>query len=78
MKTAISLPDELFKSAEKLANRLGKSRSELYALAINDYLDRSNDSFVQESLDQVYSNNESHVDLTLQALQVKSIVREEW
>jgi predicted DNA-binding protein len=36
MKTAISLPDEVFESAEQLAKRLGKSRSELYALAIND------------------------------------------
>jgi metal-responsive CopG/Arc/MetJ family transcriptional regulator len=78
MKTAISLPDEVFESAEQLAKRLGKSRSELYALAINDYLDRNNDSLVQESLDQVYSHNESRVDSTLKTMQLKSVNREEW
>ena len=78
MKTAISLPDEVFESAEQLAKRLGKSRSELYALAINDYLDRNNESAVQESLDQVYSKNKSHVDSNLKTMQMKSIAREEW
>lgn len=78
MKTAISLPDEVFESAEQLAKRLGKSRSELYTLAINDYLDRNNESVVQESLDQFYSHNNSRVDTNLGTMQMKSIAREEW
>lgn len=78
MKTAISLPDEVFESAEQLAKRLGKSRSELYALAINDYLARNNDRFVQESLNRVYSQNDSHVDPILKTMQSKSVIREEW
>ena len=36
MKTAISLPDPLFKSADALARRLGVSRSELFANAMAD------------------------------------------
>jgi len=36
MKTAISLPDPVFRSAEQLAARLGISRSELYCRAIRD------------------------------------------
>ena len=78
MKTAISLPDEVFESAEQLAKRLGKSRSELYVVAINEYIDRNTDTFVQESLDRVYSRNDSHVDPTLNSMQLKSIVHEEW
>jgi hypothetical protein len=30
MKTAISIPDKVFKEAERLARRLGQSRSKLY------------------------------------------------
>ena len=34
MKTAVSIPDELFREADELAHRLGKSRSEVYASRI--------------------------------------------
>ncbi|CAA9451760.1 MAG: hypothetical protein AVDCRST_MAG78-3485 [uncultured Rubrobacteraceae bacterium] len=37
-KTAVSIPDELFESAEGLARRLGMTRNELYAEALRDYL----------------------------------------
>ncbi len=38
MKTAISILDEIFKKAERLARRLGISRSQLYAHAVEDYV----------------------------------------
>ena len=38
MKTAISIPDNIFESADDLAKRLGLSRSELYVKAIVQYL----------------------------------------
>ena len=38
MKTAISIPDEIFLAAEQLAKRIGSSRSELYATALAAYL----------------------------------------
>jgi antitoxin MazE6 len=78
MKTAISLPDEVFESAEQLAKRLGKSRSELYALAINDYVGRNSEANVRASLDRVYSQNESQIDATLATMQSKLLTREEW
>jgi len=34
MKTAISIPDDLFATAEQLAARFGVSRSELYVTAL--------------------------------------------
>lgn len=40
MKTAISLPDSLFERAERLAESLGKSRSELYRDALAEYMSR--------------------------------------
>lgn len=38
MKTAISLPDDLFVLAEKFASERGCSRSHLYATALREYL----------------------------------------
>ena len=40
MKTAVSIPDAVFDAAERLAERLGLSRSELYARAIDAYTRR--------------------------------------
>ena len=40
MKTAISIPDPVFEAAEELARRLGKSRSQVYAEALRQYLER--------------------------------------
>ena len=54
MKTAISLPDPVFRSADRLASRLGISRSELYCRAIKDLLARHDESAVTEQLDAIY------------------------
>lgn len=40
MKTAVSLPDDIFRAADKLAKRARKSRSRLYAEALAEYLAR--------------------------------------
>ena len=40
MKTAISIPDEVFQKAERLAQRLKKSRSQLYSEAVAEYTAR--------------------------------------
>ena len=55
MKTAISLPDPVFRSADRLAARLGISRSELYCRAIKDLLARHDDDAVTEQLNAIYA-----------------------
>ena len=40
MKTAISIPDPVFEAADQLAARIGMSRSELYATAVAEFMDR--------------------------------------
>lgn len=56
MKTAISLPDPLFAEAEELAERLGKSRSELYAQALAEYVARHDESELTRRLDRVLAD----------------------
>ena len=80
MKTAISLPDDLFEAADRLAARLGRSRSELYATAVAEYLERHKFQGVTERLDAVYEARpeDSQLDPVLDALQLRSLPREEW
>ena len=78
MKTAISIPDQVFESAEKLAHRLAKSRSQLYTQALQSYLEKNDDELVQVALDKVYQDIPSNVDPGLLALQTKSLVTEQW
>lgn len=60
MKTAISIPDDLFREAENLAAKTGMSRSRLYALALRRYLDQVKDRGVTPELDRVYSDCPEH------------------
>jgi hypothetical protein len=54
VKTAISIPDNLFEAADRLARRLGISRSELYQRAVERYLHQQSSDVVREALDAVY------------------------
>jgi antitoxin MazE6 len=40
MKTAVSIPDEVFQEAERLARRTRRSRSRLFTDALREYLAR--------------------------------------
>ena len=53
MKTAISLPDHIFRAAERHARRARKSRSQLYAEAIAEYLARHAPEEVTEAMNRV-------------------------
>lgn len=56
MKTAISIPDRLFDSAEALAARLGVSRSQLYATAIARLLSEHERGQIRARLDAIYGD----------------------
>jgi len=78
MKTAISLPDDLFASADALARRLGMSRSGLFAAALAEFVAKHKASKISERLDTVYAAEESRLDATTSRSQRKVIRRAEW
>ncbi|MBI2059131.1 MAG: hypothetical protein HYT87_05105 [Nitrospirae bacterium] len=78
MKTAVSLPDELFVSAEALAKRLGLSRSRLIATALADFIAKHRGSRITHQLDKIYSHVDSRLDASLRDLQARSLRRDEW
>jgi predicted transcriptional regulator len=53
MKTAVSVPDELFARVERLAQRSRRSRSEVYSAALREYVARHAPDEVTEALDRV-------------------------
>jgi len=80
VKTAISIPDSLFDAADKLAKRLGVSRSELYQRAVLFYIEKHKAEGVTESLDTLYESGgeSSSLDPVIEHLQGASIVKEDW
>ncbi len=53
MKTAVSIPDEVFAQVERLARRAGKSRSEVFSEALREYVARHAPDEVTEGMDRV-------------------------
>jgi metal-responsive CopG/Arc/MetJ family transcriptional regulator len=78
MKTAISIPNDIFVSAEQLARRLNMSRSELYTRAIKQYIAECRHTGVKEKLDQVYASDSVSIDPAVLDAQAISIPMEEW
>jgi len=80
MKTAVSIPNRVFQSAEKLALRLGVSRSELYARALATLVEKHREDVITAQLNEIYGpdGKESSLDPAITLLQSRSIARERW
>jgi predicted transcriptional regulator len=78
MKTAVSIPDELFQRADALAQRVGKSRSQVYREALAEYLYRRETRSVTEALDEVVAELEPGRDPWLDEAGRRALDRTEW
>src|SRR5688572_7418659 len=78
MKTAISLPDDLFASADDFAERASLSRSELYARAIREYLQRHDQDKVTAQLDALCAELDTRLAPELARATRRVLERDEW
>ena len=78
MKTAISIPNDVFEAAEKLARRLGVSRSQLYTNAVSEFLRRHFSDEVTERLNEIYAKESSELDSVTRGLQHAVLGKDEW
>jgi predicted transcriptional regulator len=62
MKTAISVPDDVFESAERLARRERRTRSEIYSTAVREYVARHSSDEVTDALNRVLADVGSSTD----------------
>ncbi len=78
MKTAISIPDNVYDAAERLARRLRVSRSQLYSNAVSDFIREHQNEGVTEKLNEIYSRESSNLDSVSHALQYATLEKDEW
>lgn len=78
MRTALSIPDHLYEAAEREAERTGKSRSQLYADALAEYLLRHAPDKITEAMNLALEALGEH-DLTFtRAAARHTLERIEW
>ncbi len=78
MTVALSIPDDLLTSADRVGKRLGVSRSRLYATALADYVARHQGRTVMARLDAVYGTEEGRLGTSVRQAQARSLLRESW
>ena len=78
MKTAVSIPDEIFERAERLAKRNQRSRSELYAAALDEYVARHSPDEVTDTMNRVCERVGDEKDEFITAVGQRTFDRIEW
>ena len=78
MKTAVSIPDELFRKADELARQLGKSRSQVYREALAEYLLRRDPEAITRAMDEALGDLGPTTDHWLAQAGRRALERSEW
>lgn len=78
MKTALSIPDDIFKEGERLARRLHTSRSQLYARALADFVVQHEDSQITSSMNEVIQKVGPDADEFTRRAASQTLRRVEW
>lgn len=78
MKTAISVPDDVFQDAERYAKRAKKSRSQVFSEAVSEYLARRSSDAVTESLNAVLDRVGASSDRFVSKASKARLKRVEW
>jgi predicted transcriptional regulator len=78
MKTAISVPDDVFEGAERLAHREGRSRSEVYSAALREYVARHDPDDVVDALDRVVAEVGEGIDPFVTASSRRILESSDW
>jgi len=78
MKTAVSIPNELFDMAERLARRTRKSRSRLFSDALREYVARRSPDKITEAMDEALAEIGESNDPFVAAASRARLEQSEW
>ena len=78
MKTAISIPDQVFSRANRFARLRKMTRSALFTIAVDEYIQHHRQDDVTDKLNEVYAKTDSSLDPVLDNLQMLSLPKEDW
>jgi antitoxin MazE6 len=78
MKTAVSVPDDVFEGAERLARREGRSRSEVYSAALREYVARHDADEIVDALNEVVASVGEGMDPFVAVASKRTLEATEW
>ena len=78
MKTAVSIPDDVFEAAERLARRTKRSRSQVFSDALKEYIARHTPDEITEAMNKVCAEVEALTDEFVSAAGRRTLKRSEW
>ena len=78
MKTAVSIPDDVFEKVERLARRGKRSRSEVFSAALREYVARHSPEEVTEALNRMCDDFGDQTDEFVAAAARRVLERSEW
>ncbi len=78
MKTAVSIPDDVFEGAERLARRTNRSRSRLFSDALKEYLARHTPDKVTEAMNTTLAQIGEEKDSFVSSAARTVLERSEW
>ena len=78
MKTAVSIPDEVFEEAERLARRMKRPRSEIYSRALAEYVARHAPDRVTETMNRTLAEINERADDFSRTASRRVLERSHW
>ena len=78
MKTAVSIPDDVFEKVERLARRGRRSRSEVFSAALREYIARHAPDEVTEAMNRVCEQVSDQSDAFVAAASRRILENAEW
>lgn len=78
MKVAVSIPEPIFRNAERIARRLRVPRSQFYAKALEAYVREESGEQVTRALNEVYAKVSSRLEPEAEAVALEVLRREKW
>lgn len=78
LKTAISIPENIFLQADETAKVLGLNRSRLYTAAIAEFLAKHREDSIKAKLNEIYADENSRVDPIFNNAQMIGLAKEDW
>jgi metal-responsive CopG/Arc/MetJ family transcriptional regulator len=78
MKTAVSIPDDIFEEAERLAAELKTSRSQLFSRALREFVARHASDRVTAAMNRVVDEVGADVDEFTRKASRRVLERTEW
>jgi len=78
MKTAVSIPDDVFEKVERFARRARRSRSEVFSAALREYMARHAPDEVTEAINSAVDDIGDQTDEFVAAAARRVLEKTEW